>query len=194
MPQRCRIGRTEIHTLMRVSLLFSSLLPICPDCSVPAMRSPRALFMVATCVFVGSVAAGCASAPPTSGGASLWYSCCATDVAATVWHPGQQVRIAWIQHGNQATGVRGAAPVTLTVVLTGPYRSAGDLKDANKNGPDRSSIVAAAPVIKLHVAPANSPVSVVTIPPAAAPGSYDLSFTVASGAASVSGASIITVG
>jgi hypothetical protein len=33
----------------------------------------------------------------------------------------------------------------------------------------------------------------VTIPAAAASGSYDLSFTVASGATSVSGASIITV-
>jgi len=86
-----------------------------------------------------------------------------------------------------------AAPVTLTVVLTGPYRSTGDLKDANTSGPDRSSIVAAAPVIKLPVVPASSPVSVVTIPAAAASGSYDLSFTVASGATSVSGASIITV-
>ena len=38
------------------------------------------------------------------------------------------------------------APMTLTVVLTGPYRTTGDLKDANKGGPDRSSIVAAAPV------------------------------------------------
>jgi hypothetical protein len=85
------------------------------------------------------------------------------------------------------------APVTLNVVLTGPYRSTADLKDANKRGPDRSSIVAAAKVIRLPVVPANSPVSVVTIPPAAAPGSYNLSFTVASGAASVSAASIITV-
>ena len=86
-----------------------------------------------------------------------------------------------------------AAPVTLTVVLTGPYRTAGDLKDANKDGPDRSSIVAAAPVIKLSVVPARAPVSVVTIPAGAAPGSYNLSFTVASGAGSAGGASIITV-
>jgi hypothetical protein len=85
------------------------------------------------------------------------------------------------------------APVTLTVVLTGPYRTIGDLKNANKSRPDQSSIVAAAPVIELHAVPANSPVSVVTIPSDAAPGSYDLSFTVASGAASESGASVITV-
>ena len=85
------------------------------------------------------------------------------------------------------------APMTLTVVLTGPYRTTGDLKDANKGGPDRSSIVAAAPVIKLFAVPVRSPVSVVTIPSDAAPGSYNLSFTVASGAASVSGASVITV-
>lgn len=85
------------------------------------------------------------------------------------------------------------APVTLTVVLTGPYRTIGDLKGTNKAGPDRSSIVAAAPVIKLSVVPARSPVSMVTIPPGAAPGSYNLSFTVASRAASASGASIITV-
>jgi hypothetical protein len=86
-----------------------------------------------------------------------------------------------------------AAPVTLTVVLTGPYRTIGDLKNANKGGPDRSSLVATAPVIKLSVVPARSPVSVVTIPTDAAPGSYNLLFTVASGAASVSGASVITV-
>jgi hypothetical protein len=85
------------------------------------------------------------------------------------------------------------APVTLTAVLTGPYRTIGDLKDASKGGPNRSSIVAAAPVIRLSVVPARSPVSVVTIPPDAAPGSYNLSVAVASGAASASGASIITV-
>lgn len=86
-----------------------------------------------------------------------------------------------------------AAPVTLTVVLTGPYRTIGDLKNAKKGGPGRSSLVATAPVIKLSVVPARSPVSVVTIPTDAAPGSYDLLFTVASGAAAVSGTSVITV-
>jgi hypothetical protein len=85
------------------------------------------------------------------------------------------------------------APTTLTVVLTGPYRTIGDLKDANKGGPDRSGVVATAPVIKLSVVPARSPVSVLTIPRNAAPGSYNLSFSVTAGAASASGASIITV-
>ena len=169
------------------------LLPICPVCKVLAMRSFRALHMAAVCAFVVLLAAGCASAPPTSAGTSLWYSCCATDVVTTVWHPGQQVRIAWTPRGSQATGARMAAPMTLTVVLTGPYRTTGDLKDANKGGPDQSSIVAVAPVIKLLAVPDRSPVSVVTIPSDAAPGSYNLSFTVASGAASSSGASIITV-
>ena len=87
-----------------------------------------------------------------------------------------------------------APPMTLTAVLTGPYRTIGDLKDANKGGPDQSSLVAAAPVIRVSVVPANSPVSVVTIPRGTAPGSYNLSFSVASGAASTSGATIITVG
>ena len=169
------------------------LLPICPVCKVLAMRSFRALHIAAVCAFVVPLAAGCASAPPTSAGTSLWYSCCATDVVTTVWHPGQQVRIAWTPSGSQAIGARMVAPMTLTVVLTGPYRTTGDLKDANKGGPDRSSIVAAAPVIKLFAVPVRSPVSVVTIPSDAAPGSYNLSFTVASGAASSSGASVITV-
>jgi hypothetical protein len=87
-----------------------------------------------------------------------------------------------------------AAPVTLTAVLTGPYKTIGDLKYANKGGPDRSSIVAAAPVIKVSVVPASSPVSVVTIPRGTAPGSYNLLFSVASGAAAISGAAVITVG
>jgi len=87
-----------------------------------------------------------------------------------------------------------AVPVTLTAVLTGPYRTVGDLKDANQGGPDQSSIVATAPVIKVSVVPASSPVSVVAIPPGAAPGSYNLSFSVASGTNSTSGTSIVTVG
>jgi len=73
------------------------LLPICPVCKVLAMRSFRAL-TAAVCAFV-VCSRRCASAPPTSAGTSLWYSCCATDVVTTVWHPGQQVRIAWTRVG-----------------------------------------------------------------------------------------------
>jgi len=129
-----------------------------------------------------------------SAGTSLYYSCCATDVSTTVWHPGQRVRIVWKQNGSHVTGTRVVPPVTLTAVLTGPYRTIGGLKDANKGGSDPSRFVAAAPVIKVSVVPANSPVSVVTIPSATAPGSYNLSFSVASGSASMSGATVITVG
>jgi hypothetical protein len=156
-----------------------------------------AMALSAAAVVAIPVLAGPASTPVTASGAAssaVYYSCCATDVSTTVWHPGQHVRIAWTQYGSHVTGTRVTPPVTLTAVLTGPYRTIGDLKDANYGGSDPSSFVAAAPVIKVSVVPASSPVSVVTIPPATAPGYYNLSTRAAFGSASVSGATIITIG
>jgi hypothetical protein len=83
--------------------------------------------------------------------------------------------------------------VTLTAVLTGPYRTIGDLKEANKTGPDRSHIVATAPVINLSRVPVTPPVSVVTIPAGAAPGYYNISTSDAAGGIAGGGAVIITV-
>jgi len=166
------------------------------------MRPSRVLLMAAACALAGMFAVGCANASPIGPGANmeyvLEYSCCVTDAGTTVWHPGQRVPLDWMASGGQTTGDKMVAQVSLTAVLSGPYRTLGDLNDANKSGPDQSHIVATAPVIKLSSVSVSAPVSVVTIPPSAAPGYYSL-WTSAAAGGTVAGMAesadtIITIG
>lgn len=159
------------------------------------MPSPRPLLMGVVCVLAGVLATGCTSAPlaGTHPSMNLWYTCCATDVGTTAWHPGQRVRLPWTAIYPKLRKATWRPPLILTAVLTGPYGTTSRLKNANKFGPDQSRIVAAAPAIKLASVPTSSPVSFVTIPSGAAPGSYDLSFVVTSGVFSVSWDTIVTV-
>ncbi|MBO0835278.1 MAG: hypothetical protein J2P28_07135 [Actinobacteria bacterium] len=149
---------------------------------------PRHAMLTAAFLLAGVITAGCTGPTPAPHSSAVMYTCCAANLGATTWHAGQQVRITWTRQGRPALG---ASSTTLTVVLTGPYRTVTALKDANKAGPDRSRLVATAPVIRTT---ATSPTSSITIPRSADPGYYNLSTSSGAVGISVSGAMVIRVG
>jgi len=124
------------------------------------------------------------------------YTCCSDSVVATTWHPGQQLPVVWTRTETVPAG-HGFEPVTLSAVLTGPYKDAAALKTALSKGQlnrRAGPVTAAAPEMRIWRNPPRSPVSVITIPADAPPGSYNLEVVMSSGGGSVSGYSIVTVG
>src|SRR5215471_10755345 len=85
----------------------------CTVYTIRAMRPLDGVFMATACAIVGVVAAGCAGAPKAGPLASLQYSCCAGNLGATVWHPGQQLQVRWTVNGGQAKAGRVVTRVTL---------------------------------------------------------------------------------
>lgn len=83
--------------------------------------------------------------------------------------------------------------MTLTALLTGPFRSVSALKSAIVRG-RRGALTAAAPAIRISRDPPRSPVSVIAIPANMPPGLYELTFSVSASGGSVSGGSIVSVG
>jgi hypothetical protein len=152
------------------------------------MRSPRRAALLAACLLVGVIAAGCTSPPVHSSG--VFYTCCDQTVVSTRWHPGQQLTIAWTRTATVPAGHPYLA-VTLSAVLTGPFSKAVALKAAIGH---HGSLTARAPTIRISRDPPHSAVSVITIPASAPPGFYDLATIESSGGGTVSGESMITVG
>ena len=88
-------------------------------------------------------------------------------------------------------------PVTLSAVLTGPYKDAAALKAAESKGQQLRGprpVTAAAPKMRIFRNPPRSTVSVISIPADAPPGMYDLLTEISSGGGSVTGASIVKIG
>jgi hypothetical protein len=145
------------------------------------------------CAVLATTAYGCATRQPTVTSPGYAVTCCSTTIAAKPWHPGQQLRVGWIETGSPSPANGTHQAYVLTVILTGPYRSVTALKTANNRGPDQSRIVATAPEIRTSGYEVRSPVSVLTIPAEAAPGFYNLQIAVKNGPGTVSTDSVITV-
>jgi len=155
----------------------------------------RRTILTAACLIAGVSVAACAG-PTTVRGTGVWYTCCSDSVVTTTWHPGQQLPVAWTRTATVPTG-HGFEPVSLSAVLTGPYKDAAALKAAESKGQllrGPRPITAAAPRMLISRNPPRSPVSVITIPADAPPGMYDLLTGISSGGGSVTGASVVTVG
>src|SRR5215469_70178 len=148
---------------------------------------PRRAALITGCLLAGAIATGCTG--PTVHGTGVSYTCCSDTVVETTWHPGQQLPVVWTRTTTVPAG-EGFQPVTLSAVLTGPFRDATALKAAMTKGQlDRGAgpVTAAAQQIQISRNPPRSPVSVITIPANAPPGMYNLQIRVSSGGGSVTG-------
>ncbi len=163
--------------------------------AVLGRRPRRAATLAGACALLGILAAGCARTQSVAAsGPEISFTCCATDVSARVWHPGQQITIDWARLGHApAAGVRLSAPITLKAVLSGPYSSVAALKSITVNGGGAARLATTAPALKIVRVPAVAPVSVITLPPGTAPGYYNLKTTEVSGGFSAGGDTIIRV-
>lgn len=151
---------------------------------------PRAAAVAGSCLLARAIAVGCST--PTVRGTGVWYTCCSDSVVSTRWHPGLQLPVIWARSDNVPPG-HSFQPVTLSAVLTGPFRNATALKAAitrNQGG----KITAAAPQIRVSRNPPRSPVSVIAIPANAPAGLYNLRTSASSGGGSETGSVILTVG
>jgi hypothetical protein len=111
-----------------------------------------------------------------------------------IYHPGETLSIHWIVQGSPAPS--GAVPhFELNARLSGSFGSVEELKSQVVHAEGRAAgpqTVAAAPLHPTGVA-GEQPVSTILIPLTAAPGYYDLTFSVSEPGDTFSGGSIIQI-
>ena len=165
--------------------------------------SCRILVVVSVTALAWMLLGGCAASRSSPSGASgnylsYWYTCCSANLGATVWHPGQTIRVTWSAVRETQSPAGSRAGVTLTMVLTGPCGSVGALKSAiaakpSPTRPGGRAPMAVAPAIRITTRAGGAPVSVLVIPRDAPPGFYNLQFGAESGSARSGGSTIIRV-
>lgn len=120
------------------------------------------------------------------------YTCCEAADVNRDYRPGETLTIHWIVVPGEAGTP--ATQVELTARLTGPYATVTDLKTAASPG---MGVAGASTFVADPIRPSGQageqPVSVILIPPTAAPGFYNLIHTVDQPGGSAGGASIIQV-
>lgn len=150
-----------------------------------------ALGMTATAALTLS---GCSQSASHDGAvtrAAVTYSCCRAADITPVRHPGETVRVHWIVVADgPGSAPSGAAGVTLSASLSGPYADVTTLKATSSRAPGPAAD--ADPVRTTDQAHA-APVSTLVIPADAGSGFYNLTTTVDDGAGTVSAGSIIRV-
>lgn len=137
-----------------------------------------------------------ATVAPSANGSPVTfaYSCCRTVLVDTVYHPGSAIRVQWTR-STQAPSSAPALRITLSVALSGPFKSVELLKTSiGGPHPRKPPVTASAAPIRLSSEVAANPVSVLRIPRSAAPGYYNLAFTAATGDHGGDGPSVDSLG
>lgn len=153
------------------------------------MRLGRALLIACLVPALASCDVGGPSTPAAQGPT---YTCCATGDIDRDYRAGETLTLHWIV----VPGQPGGAPpnVELNVWLSGPYSSVTELKSAgaDASGGPGGFMFKAEPV-RPSGAAGEQPVSLIAIPPTAAPGYYNLVTSIGEPGSSVSGASVIRI-
>jgi hypothetical protein len=130
---------------------------------------------------------------PTGPPYAFSYTCCAASVVNTVYHPGQTIVIHWSSSRYSLDGSR-AATITLSMGLSGPFRTVASLKhDSIGAHPQLGRTTANAAPIHLRNNVPESPVSRIQIPKDAAPGYYNMTMKTGNKVLWESGASVIRI-
>ena len=165
--------------------------------------SCRILVVVSVTALACTLLGGCGASRSSSSGASgnypsYSYTCCPANLSATLWHPGQTLRVTWSAVRETQSPAGSQAGITLTMVLTGPYGNVSTLKSAiaarpSPTRPGGRAPMAVAPAIRTTTRAGGAPVSVLVIPRDTPPGFYNLQFGAESGSARSGGSTIIRV-
>lgn len=152
------------------------------------------LALAASLCVVAAAMAGCAEAqedPPGGVPATFTYSCCSDADLAQVVHPGDVLSLHWIVSPGPPSRSASPVPITLSASLTGTYADTASLKSSLSGGAP-APMATASPVRTTSQA-GGAPVSMIVIPPGAAPGLYDLTSVVESSGGTLTGGHIIRI-
>jgi len=118
---------------------------------------------------VALLAAGCSGSPGSSVTHQRYaYTCCSAPDVTRAWHPGQTLTLHWTAQPAGTTSAA-AARVTLTAVITGPYRDVASLKSREP----AASTLRSAPIV-VGDQSGQQPESTIVLPAELQPGYYDL--------------------
>jgi hypothetical protein len=145
---------------------------------------------------VGTTAAAAALAACSPAGSSIatsyqryTYTCCDGQDTQRVWHPGETFTLRWVAQPSGMTGDSAPQRVTLTAVMTGPYRDISALKSAPSAAP---LTVSATPIVTTDLVDGN-PVSSILLPVTLPAGFYNVVDAIELTGGQSSGATIIQV-
>jgi hypothetical protein len=138
--------------------------------------------------------ASCTATSSTSTETGPSFTCCEAADINRDYQPGDTLTLHWIVAPGKLGSGSPTRELDLNAHLTGPYATVGDLKKANGRGEDLAaeSTFTAKP-IRPSGQPGEQPVSLILIPPTAAPGYYNLTTSVSGSGFSFGGATIIQV-
>lgn len=121
------------------------------------------------------------------------FTCCDASVMNARYHPGSVITAHWTRSVVSPTHTH-AESITLSLTLSGPYRTVALLKeDLARAHPRLGRTNASAQRIVVRDTAADSPVSTLRIPADAGPGYYSLTVTTGSKNLTESGSGIIRV-
>lgn len=145
-------------------------------------------------IAVGTLAfvAGCATSSGSPSGdlsATQGFTCCTSADVSAIRHPGESMSVHWFTPTTTPALPKTTTPVSLNAFITGPFKSASDVKVFDA----KAAHLYRAPMIATTTASNAPPVSTIAIPGNAPVGFYNLTTAVQSGNATASGSSIIQV-
>lgn len=121
------------------------------------------------------------------------YTCCTASLVNTVYHPGETIVVHWIRVAGTPTREH-AVPITLSMGLSGPYRTVLLLKtDSIGAHPHLGHTTVSAASIRVMDTPAASPISILQIPSNAGDGYYNLTSSTKTNDITMGGAGIIRI-
>jgi hypothetical protein len=127
--------------------------------------------------------------------ATFSYSCCSASFIDTVRHPGEVLRLRWIQLTNAPTSNKQPAfTIVLSADISGPFATVTSLKSAfARSRPKYGDIISRATAIRVSNTKLTKPVSLIRVPTDAGKGYYELTTSVAGGSVTSTVGSIIRI-
>ena len=127
--------------------------------------------------------------------ATFSYNCCSASFIDTIHHPGEVLKLRWIQLTNAPTSSKQPAfTIVLSASISGPFATVASLKSAfARSHPKYGAVNSKATAIRLSNTKSANPVSLIRIPADAGKGYYEFTTSVAGGSVTSSGGSVIRI-
>jgi hypothetical protein len=144
--------------------------------------------LISTSLLTVPVASAAKSKTTTYG-----YACCSGSSINTVYYAGDLAKFEWIRLTDRP-GKQVATTLTLSVQLSGPFKSVADLKNAfGTSHPTNGRTTMAAAPIRLSNKVVGNPVSSIRIRASAGAGFYELTTKEVNGPVTVTGGSVVRI-
>lgn len=146
-----------------------------PRC-VHRLRGPLYVGLSSMSLLVLSACASPGGVTSSTGANQVPFTCCVSGDIRPIRHPGEAVKLHWINSSSDPASTGGVATVRLEAGLSGPFDSVDELKAA-----EGGTATITAPVVLATTEPGSAPVSTLRIPKDASAGFYDLTTTISQG-------------